>query len=94
MAKNTILTPGTASAIDDRVKRVLADLGNPEPPLRLEEVRELLRLDLKHYSASDVNWLQEKLHKLKVGGKQVLARPAFIFEVVRKLELKALLIPD
>jgi hypothetical protein len=39
--------------IDTAVRRVLKDLGNPEPPLRLEDVRELLRLDKGFYSAND-----------------------------------------
>lgn len=91
MAINTILTSGTSSAIDKQVDRILKDLGNPEPPLRLEEVRELLRLDLKYYSSSDHSWLQDKVHKMKVAGKQVLARPALMLDVVKKLELKALI---
>lgn len=94
MPKNTILTPGTAGAIEDRVARVLRDLGNPEPPLCLADVRELLRLDLKHYSSTDVTWLQEKIHKMKIAGKQVLARPRLMLEVVTKLDLKALILLD
>jgi hypothetical protein len=91
---NLILSQGTAVAINDRVERILADLGNPEPPLRLEEVRELLRLDLKYYSSEDVGWLQEKIHKLRVAGKQVIARPSLMLDVVKKLDLKGLTVPD
>ena len=94
MANNLILSPGTVHAINERVERILADLGNPEPPLRLEEVRELLRLDLKYYSSEDVTWLQEKIHKLRVAGKQVVARPALMLDVVKKLDLKGLTVPD
>lgn len=94
MATNIILTPGTAKSIDAQVDRVLKDLGRPEPPLVLSDVRELLRLDLQYYSSQDVNWLQEKIHQLRVAGKQVLARPQLMLEVVKKLDLKALVIPD
>ena len=41
MAKNRIISAKTASDIDSRVERVLRGLGHPEPPLRLEDVREL-----------------------------------------------------
>lgn len=94
MAKNTILTPGTAEEINSRIDRMLKDLGDPEPPLHLEEVRELLRLDLRHYSSTDVTWLQEKIHKITVAGKQVLARPRLMLDVVTQLGLKALILPD
>ena len=47
--KNLILQPAIRQKIDRRVDKILRDLGNPEPPLRLEDVRELLRLDLGYY---------------------------------------------
>ncbi len=94
MATNIILTPGTAKSIDGHVDRVLKDLGHPEPPLCLADVRELLRLDLQYYSSTNVGWLQEKIHQLRVAGKQVLARPWLMLDVVKKLDLKALVIPD
>ena len=31
--------------INEHIARLIRDLGNPEPPLRLEQVRELLKLD-------------------------------------------------
>lgn len=89
-----IPTPQTETAINARVDRLLRDLGNPAPPLRLEDVRELLRLDLKHYSSTDVNWLQEHVHRMRIAGKQIAARPTLILDVVRKLSLKALILPD
>ena len=46
MAKNILLLPATMVDIDERVDRVLRGLGNPEPPLRLDDVRELLKFDL------------------------------------------------
>lgn len=94
MAKTIILKPGTENAINERVDRILRDLDYPEPPLRLDQVRELLRLDLRHYSSEDVSWLQDRIHQVRVAGKQVLARPSLMLDVVRKLNLKALIIPD
>ena len=43
---NRFLDERTALDIDGRVAKILKDLDDPEPPLRLEQVRELLRLDL------------------------------------------------
>ena len=94
MSRNLILTPQTAVSIDDRVDRLLRDLGYPEPPLRLEQVREFMRLDLQYYSSSDPTWLREKVHRLKIAGRQILTRPTLMLDVVRKLDLKALLLPD
>lgn len=39
MSKNKIISDKTAQDIDRRVARVINGLGNPEPPLRLEDVR-------------------------------------------------------
>jgi len=53
VAKNVIIKTKNALDIDRKVERVLRDLGNPEPPLDLEVVRELLKLDLEYYTAKD-----------------------------------------
>jgi hypothetical protein len=91
---NLILSDKTANEIDQRVEKLLKDLGNPKPPLKLEQVRELLRLDLGYYSAANDSWLRAKIHKLKVQGKQVIQQPSLILTVVRSLKLKALLLPE
>lgn len=80
--------------IRSQVSRVLADLGNPEPPLKLPEVRELLKLDLHYYNGANHSALQDLAHKIRVGGKQILARPTLILDVIRKASLSALWIPD
>lgn len=51
LSKNRFLSYRTARDIDKRVERVLKGLGDPEPPLRLDEVRELLKLDRGFYTA-------------------------------------------
>ncbi len=53
MTKNYLVDQQTAHDIDERVERVLRGLGNPEPPLRLEDVRALLKLDRAFYKADD-----------------------------------------
>lgn len=77
-----------------QVRRVLTDLGNPEPPLILEEVRELLKLDLHYYNSNNHSALKDLAHKIRVGGKQILARPTLIVDVIKKASLSALWVPD
>ena len=70
--QNSFLTERMARDIDKQVSKILRDLGQPAPPLRLELVRELLRLDLADYSSSDQSVSRETFHPLKVSGKQIL----------------------
>lgn len=92
--RNIILSRGTASDIERQVNKVLKGLGNPEPPLRLEDVRELLRLDRRYYSTTDDSALRETISKLTVAGAQIMKRPGLILDAVRKLDLRALYLPD
>lgn len=92
--RNVLLDSFVRSDIDAAVQRVLRDLGNPEPPLRLEDVRELLRLDKGFYSTRDDGAIREVVHKLKLAGKQVVARPALLKDVILKFNLRALFLPD
>ncbi|TWU00389.1 hypothetical protein Pla108_13390 [Botrimarina colliarenosi] len=92
--QSTPLTLQDVQDIDARVAKVLRGLGDPEPPLRLEDVRELLTLDLHYYSSSDTGCLQETISRLKVAGKQVVKRPGLLLDVIRKMDLRALWVPD
>jgi len=83
-----------ADDIRKLVERILKDLGNPEPPLRLDQVRQLLSLDVKYYSLTNPTLLQEVAHRMKVAGKQVIARPTILLDVVKKASLSALWVPD
>ena len=94
MSKNLILTPKTAKDIDQRVERVLRGLGNPEPPLCLSDVRELLKLDLAYYTADDPGIAREVISRIRVATIQVYQRPTLLIDAIRKLSLKALYIPD
>lgn len=52
--------------IRDQVARILRDLGNPEPPLHLADVRALLSLDLQYYRSSDPSLIAELTHRFKL----------------------------
>lgn len=92
--KNVRLGARTISDIDGQVAKVLRGLGNPEPPVDLLVVRELLKLDRGYYSTTDDGLLRETLSRLKVAGRQVLLRPTLLRDAVRSLSLKALYLPD
>ena len=94
MGTNIILSAKTAADIDRRVLRVLRGLGDPKPPLRLEEVRELLKLDRGFYTADDPGLAREAVSRIRVGAIQVFHRPTLILDVIRKMSLKALYLPD
>lgn len=76
------------------VARILSDLGNPEPPLNLSQVRALLELNLGYYSTANTTLLQDVAARMKVAGKQVLERPMLLVEAVTKAKLSALWVPD
>jgi hypothetical protein len=92
--RNLYLRKTTAAEIDEQVRKVLRGLGNPKPPLRLNDVRELLKLDRQYYSKDADGILRETISRLKVAGKQILRRPALLLDAIRKAELKALYVPD
>ena len=92
--KNVFLRDRTARDINDLVAKVLRDLGHPEPPLNLNAVRELLRLDRQYYSSTEDGALREVAHRLTIAGKQVLARPALLLDAIKKFDLRALFLPD
>jgi Zn-dependent peptidase ImmA (M78 family) len=76
------------------VKKILKGLGNPEPPLRLEDVRALQKLDKEFYSSNSDGILRETFSRLMVAGKQILRRPSILIDAIREAELKALYVPD
>lgn len=91
---NRFLDERTAADIDRPIARILGELDHPEPPLRLELVRDLLSLDRQFYSSTDDSVLRETVHRLKIGTQQVIRRPGLLLDVVRKRKLRALWVPD
>lgn len=91
---NTFLDERTVRDIDKFVDRVHRDLGYVDGAIALPVVRDQLKLDLKYYRLDEPGLVDEVLHKLKVGAKQVFARPKLFVEAVRKFDLSALFMPD
>jgi hypothetical protein len=92
--RNVFLREHTAQDIDGQVSKILHGLGHPEPPLNLNLVRELLKLDRQYYTSSNPGLLSDIANRLKIAGKQVLARPSLLSEAIRKWNLRALFLPD
>ena len=92
--RNVLLGPRTIADIDGQVDKILRGLGYPEPPLSLDLVRELLKLDRQFYSSTDDGFIREVFSRLKIAGQQVLLRPTILKEAIQKLSLKALYLPD
>ncbi len=92
--KNTLIDGHEASDIRQQVQKIIRGLGNPEPPLELDYVRELLRLDRAYYSSDDQRSVSEVVNRLTVAGKQVLKRPTILWDAIKKASLSALWIPD
>ncbi len=66
------------------VAKILRGLGNPEPPLVLDDVRTLQKLERHYYSSVDDGPLREFISRAYIGPKQVFSRPTLILDVVRK----------
>jgi Zn-dependent peptidase ImmA (M78 family) len=92
--KNSTVGEYEKRDIEQQVDKVLRSLGNPEPPLDLREVRELLKLDLQYYSRADDAVVQEIVSKVKIGLKQIVSRPTILWDVITKAKLSALWVPD
>lgn len=89
-----VLPPIVARDIDGHIDRVLADLRGIRPPLPLDTVCDLLKVDLRYYSAVDVSKIDGMIHKLRIASHQIVERPRLVIDVIRKLDLKGLWLPD
>lgn len=94
MKPAAILKPRVRQDIQARTDKLLRELGNPEPPLRLEDVRTLLQLDRHYFTSETDGLLQSVVSKLKRGGRQILHRPTLLLDAVKKFNLRALYLPD
>jgi len=63
---NLYLRDKNAQQIDRAIERVLSDLGHPDPPIKLVEVRRLLRIDLAYYQSSKEGVLKDVVHGMKM----------------------------
>jgi hypothetical protein len=94
MKSAVVLQPRVRQDIQIRTDKILRELGNPEPPLNLDNVRELLRLDRGYFTGDTDGLLQAVVSKLKRGGKQIIERPMLLFDAIRKFDLRARYLPD
>lgn len=58
--------------IDAQIARILRDLGNPQPPLKLSDVRALLKLDLQYYRSTDPGILTELAHQFTLLARKTI----------------------
>lgn len=77
--------------IHEHIARLLRDLGNPEPPLRLEQVRALQKLDLTYYSKANLNLLDEIAHRARMAGNDITTTTKRMVDVVKKYGLRGML---
>ena len=94
MKSAIVLQSRVRQDIQARTDKILRELGNPEPPLNLDEVRALLKLDRDYFTSDSDGLLQATVRKLKRGGLQILERPMLLFDAVKKFDLRALYLPD
>jgi hypothetical protein len=92
--KNFILQEPVRLKIEARVDRILRELGNPPPPLKLEDVRALLQLNREYFTGDDDSLISRALSRLKIGTRQTIRRPTLLIDAIKKFELKALYLPD
>lgn len=92
--RNLLLRDKTRADIDKLVDRILRDLGKPEPPLQLADVRDLLKLHIEYYSSAEDSLVGEVVHKIVMAGKQVWQRPGLLWEAIKKCDLRALYLYD
>ena len=88
------LRPRLKREIDAITDKILRELGYPEPPLKLEGVRELLKLDLAYFSTEQDGLFRSTVSRLKRAGKQLLSRPGLLGDAIKKFDLRALYLPD
>ncbi len=81
--------------IRGQVDRILRDLGHPDPPLRLSDVRDLLKLDLQFYSHSDPSLIAEITHRFHILARKSLPDLGrHLLAALSKSRLCAFWVPD
>lgn len=83
------------SQINGQIQRLLRDLGNPEPPLKLKDVRQLLSLDLKYYRSTDPGLISELTHRFNLLAKKTIpGMGRHLLSALSKSKLCAFWVPD
>jgi hypothetical protein len=81
--------------ISGQVQRILRDLGNPEPPLNLADVRSVLSLDLQYYRSTDPGLIQELTHRFNLlARKTIPGLGRHIVSALAKSKLCAFWVPE
>lgn len=93
--KNVPIGDFESEEIRGLVSRVLRDVSAVEPPLDLNAVRGVLKLDLGYYSASDPSLRQEVVHRVRVGAHLLAKKVArSLLEVAEKARLWGIWLPQ
>jgi IrrE N-terminal-like domain len=92
--KNITVGHYEAEDLRRQVEKVIRGLGNPEPPLQLAQVRDLLRLDRHYYSSQDDSAVREFVSRVKVASKLFFKRPGRLLDLIRQADLRALWVPE
>ncbi|WP_158790582.1 ImmA/IrrE family metallo-endopeptidase [Granulicella sp. L60] len=92
--RNTYLPEETAKEIDVQVSKILRGLGKPEPPLDLNAVFQLQKLDPQYYLTSDDGVVRETVSRVKIGAKLIFENPVRIWDAIRHADLRALYVPE
>ena len=81
--------------INGQVQRILRDLDNPEPPLKLEDVRQLLSLSLQYYRSTDPGLIAELTHRFNLLAKKSIPNMGrHLMSALAKSKLCAFWVPD
>lgn len=80
--------------IDSQILRVLRDLGNPPPPLNLDDVLKLLKIDLQYYGSTDPSVIKELTHRFTLLARKTIPDIAHhLANALAKSKLNAFWIP-
>ena len=82
--KSILIDGHEAEDIGSQVQKILSGLGNPKPPLRVDDALELLRLDRGYYSSANQGAIREYVSRMMVAGKQLIKRPTLLLDVIKK----------
>ena len=77
----------TQKEIDKTVNRILKEVGVRRPPIDIDDILHHLELNRDFYSLEDPSLIARVMHKVKVGGQQLI-------KITKKIKLCALWFPD